>query len=617
MKKFLRYLWKTMKWIFIVFLLFLGSLFFREQRIPKFLVDKITDRCSNESLLVRCESAAYGIGRGLTLTGLRLYDRTQTNSISPIASAKVLSVRFMARQVYIDGLKYPRLPNSYYQPGECHERNTPIRARFPDLGKFDLRLDRPEVLGIAPRTVRANVEVVPTLLSISDIHLVWPDLRRLMAVDGDFKVDLLSQHLRSEVQGLATQPQIRPLLVALDVPSSYRYFDAFTDVPDPIPAHGVFECDLRNGDFWMNLGLKLGTCKYNGVPFERADGTLSLYVYTRGTNCNARFGVDLKDATDRDGRHLSGKLGIDLTNEVVRLAYDVHSGLQLKDALNVADFFNDGTLDFVVCDSAPTLSVKGTSGTSVEDKGHNDIAFSASLGCGSVYGFQVRDMKADFALKGDTLEFSEVTARGKDGGSLRLTDRLEIPDFDGSRMAFHPKISYTGGSLDELADILKFDLGERDGRVDATWEVSGVATSNIVETLNGKGKIRVSEGHLAQMKLFAGLTKVVAEKVPGVDAIVTQSDASCDFTITNGVFCSDNVYIEGGLVSLKAWGAYDIGKDNLDFTSRIQFLRNESLMGKLLHPITWPFTKLLLEFKAKGPLDGADWEYISIIDRIL
>ena len=40
-------------------------------------------------------------------------------------------------------------------------------------------------------------------------------------------------------------------------------------------------------------------------------------------------------------------------------------------------------------------------------------------------------------------------------------------------------------------------------------------------------------------------------------------------------------------------------------------------MGKLLHPITWPFTKLLLEFKTKGPLDDADWEYISIIDRIL
>ena len=617
MKKFLRYLWKTMKWIFIVFLLFLGSLFFREQRIPKFLVDRITDRYSSEACLIRCDSVSYGIGRGLTLTGLRVYDRGQTNSILPAVSARKMSVRILSRAVHVVGLRYPRLPSSYYVEGECRERNTPITARFPDLGRFELKLDDAEILGIAPRSVRAMVEVSPTLLTVSDIHLVWPDLRRLMSVDGNLKVDLLGQRLRSEIRGLATQPQIRPLLVCLDVPSSYRYFDAFTDVTDPIPAHGIFESDLRNGDFWMKLGLKLGACKYNGVPFERADGLLELYVYTRGTNCNARFGVTLADAVDRDGRHLAGKLGVNLSNEVSRLSYDVKSSIRLKDALDVADFFNDGTLDFIVCDSAPTIEVKGTSGTSVADKGHNDISFKASLGCGSVYGFQVRDLKADFALKGDTLDFSEVTARGKDGGMLRLTDHLEIPDFDGDRLAFHPKISYTGGSLDELADILKFDLGERDGRVDAAWEMSGVASTNILETLNGRGKIRVSEGHLAQMKLFAGLTTVVAEKVPGVDAIVTQSDASCDFIVSNGVFRSDNIYIEGGLVSLKAWGAYDIPKDRLDFTSRIQFLRNESLMGKLLHPITWPFTKLLLEFKTKGPLDDADWEYISIIDRIL
>lgn len=616
MKRFLRYLWKAMKWIFIVFLLFLGSLFFREQRIPKFLVERMTDRYSTDELLIRCEGASYGIGRGLTLTGLRVYPRGKMNSLSPMLSAKVLSVRFLARAVHVVGLKIPRLSDSYYH-GECRERNAAVEGSFPNLGKFDLTLDTPEILGIAPRTVRASVEVSPTVLKIDDIHLVWPDLRRLMAVDGDLRVDLGSQRLRSEIRGLATQPQIRPLLVALDVPSSYRYFDAFTDVSDPIPAHGVFECDLRNGDFWMKLGLKLGDCRYNGVPFRRADGLLDLYVYTRGTNCNARFGVDLADAEDREGRHLSGRLDIDLTNDVARLAYDVRSGLRLKDALDVADFFNDGTLDFIVCDTAPTIQVKGTSGTSVADKGHNDVSFSTSLGCGSVYGFQVRNLKADFRLKGDVIDFSEVTARGKDGGSIRLTDRLEIPDFDGNRLTFHPRISYMGGSLAEMADVLQFDLGERDGRVDATWEMSGCATTNLLETLNGHGKIRVSEGHLAQMKLFAGLTKVVAEKVPGVDSIVTQSDASCDFTVSNGVFRSENIYIEGGLVSLKAWGAYDIAKDDLNFTSRIQFLRNESLMGKLLHPITWPFTKLLLEFKAKGPLDGADWEYISIIDRIL
>ena len=142
-------------------------------------------------------------------------------------------------------------------------------------------------------------------------------------------------------------------------------------------------------------------------------------------------------------------------------------------------------------------------------------------------------------------------------------------------------------------------------------------TTNSVRGLNGTGSLKVTDGMLAQMKLFAGLTKLVAEKVPGVGFLVNQSQASADFTIENGVFKSDNVRIEGGFISIKAAGTYDIADDNLDFTVRVQFLKSDTMMGQILHPITWPFTKLLLEFKAKGPLDDPDWEYVSVIDRIL
>ena len=64
------------------------------------------------------------------------------------------------------------------------------------------------------------------------------------------------------------------------------------------------------------------------------------------------------------------------------------------------------------------------------------------------------------------------------------------------------------------------------------------------------GSLKVTDGMLAQMKLFAGLTKLVAEKVPGVAFLVNQSQASADFTIENGVFKSDNVRIEGGFISV-------------------------------------------------------------------
>ena len=169
----------------------------------------------------------------------------------------------------------------------------------------------------------------------------------------------------------------------------------------------------------------------------------------------------------------------------------------------------------------------------------------------------------------------------------------------------------------DFATAFGMDVGDRHGIVEGCVDLSGPLASNAVERLNGSGRISCSNGHLAQMKLFAGLTKLLADYVPGVGYIVNQSDASADFTITNGVFKTENLFIEGGLISLKGWGTYDIGKDELDFTVRVQFLKNESLMGKLVHPVTWPFTKLLLEFKASGSLEEPKWDYISILDRIL
>ena len=141
--------------------------------------------------------------------------------------------------------------------------------------------------------------------------------------------------------------------------------------------------------------------------------------------------------------------------------------------------------------------------------------------------------------------------------------------------------------------------------------------TNDVRTLCGSGTLKITEGHLAQMKLFAGLTELLAEKIPGVSFLVNQTQASADYTITNGVFKSENVFIEGGLISIKGWGQYDIAADNLDFTVRVQFLKEQSMVGKIIHPVTLPFTKLLLEFKVDGPIDDPKWRYIKILDRIL
>lgn len=605
-----------MKVIFIVFLVFLGTLFFREQRLPQSWVDRATDAMSSSNVIFRCEGAAFGFSRGLHLKNVRVYDRTKSNSLEPVASARSVTVNPILRTVRAVEARYPRLPDSYYSP-ECHERNERLDFEMPRIPEFRLTLLRPEILGLAPERVTAQVNVRSRWFMLDEVRVSWPGADRRLFADGAFRFDLVSQTAHGEVRGRSTVGLIRPLIVALDVPSALPYMDAFTELPEPVPASGEFDVNLENGDFRMSLDLKPVMGRYNGVPMSRAEGTLGLYAYTRGTNSNVNLDVKLPVALDPEGSRLAGTIGLRLTNDVVRLSYDVDSRIGFREALEIADFIDPGELDMVVCDTKPAITVVGRSGTSAEDADYNDIKFSARLEKGSFMGFQLRDLVAKFSLVKDRLEFESLSAAGKTGGRYDATAFLSFPGFEKDGAEFGVSVKCGGGTLEELADALSFDLGERDGKVDGWCEFTGPLSTNRASRLNGSGSIKIADGHLAQMKLFAGLTKQLADKVPGVGFVVNQSDASVDFTVTNGVFRSENVYIEGGLISLKGWGSYDMAKDDLDFTVRVQFLKNESILGKLVHPVTWPFTKLLLEFRATGPLDDPKWEYISILDRIL
>ncbi|MBQ1345003.1 MAG: hypothetical protein IIY62_01450, partial [Kiritimatiellae bacterium] len=299
-----------MKWSFIAFLIFLGSLFFREQRLPKSWVDKAAARLSTTNVVVACESATYGFRRGLTLSGVNVYDTTRRNALEPALHARTVNIDWTARQVRAVGLRVSRMPDSYYST-ECRERNEPLEGDFPVVREFRLVLDRPEVLGVRPERVALQVTLNRRYAALDDIHLDWfPSDGRRTSLDGRFRVDLDTQKVTGEVRGLATQAQVRPLLEALDIVSSLPYIDAFTDIPEPIPVRSTYEIDLARGDFGMGLKMQPTMGKYNGVPMVRADGSLGVYTAIRGTNCNVRLDVGLVSAVDPQGRKLSGGIGL-------------------------------------------------------------------------------------------------------------------------------------------------------------------------------------------------------------------------------------------------------------------------------------------------------------------
>lgn len=606
---------RTVKIIFIVFLLLLVLLYFREQRLPKFLTDRIADMLSSENVVLRFESAVFGLKNGVGLVGVKLFDKTKENWMEPVAVARQVQVNHFLRRVRIVGLRYPRLPDGYYDH-ETRERNERVRGTFTKLPEFRLVLEDCDILGIAANRVTADVNVTRKWIALDEIHVDWPDRDQRLAVDGHFRLDLIEQRVRAGVYGLAKIEHIRPLIETLDVTSALEYMDAFTELPEPVPARAEFDVNLVNNDFKMKLDLRPTMGRYRSVPMSRAEGIIDFSSVTRGTNCNLRFVLDLPIAIDAEGRRFGGQIEMNRTNGVIQLDYDVRSAIAFNDILTVADCVDPAVLSSIECVTPPLATMKGRSCVSGGDLDANDLDFSVKLKRGAVMGMKVNDLNADFKLRRDSFLFRDVLATGKTGGKIRGDGRLTLPNFNPDDATFAVNLEYRDGSLDELADFFKFDLGDRRGKVDGTFSFDGSATTNCMASLCGKGSVKVTEGHLAQMKLFAGLTALLADRVPGVGYLVNQSQASADFTVSNGVFRTENFYIEGGVISIKGWGSYDIVSDNLDCKVHVRFLKEESTMGKLVHPVTWPFTKLLLEFRGTGPIDSPNWTYVSLIDRM-
>lgn len=620
LKKSLKYSIWAMIVLFIVFVLFLGSLFFREQKLPRFVVDMITETYSTENFLIDCENAYFSFRYGLRLFNISLYDMRKDDAVSaPVARAKIVHYEFSKKTLYLDKLEYERLSDSYYNPEEDGSPDeSPLDFEIPDIPVTTIVMTSPSILGLTPDKVVCNVNMIPKMNSIAfnDIEIISPSRSGDIVLSGNALMDLENQKFTSHIKGMATQSQIRPLIETLDVQCALPYMDAFTDIPVPVKSDAFFDVDLLTGDFGMDLKLdveKMG--KYNSVPMAYAKGGINFNSKKIDGRRNLVTKIYVTDAEDCEGRKMSGWVMVDDFTGKFKVAYDCKTELKIEDAIKIADFIDPSVFDFMEFDAGSCVTVEGFTGTSSETLEFNDLKGTVRAEKGSLGGFKFSNLSGGYSLKEDVVTL-DASLTGNDGGKVDFAGFILCEKFEEDKARFALKGSYRDGTLREWADALRLDLGERKGNVDIDLDISGVASSNMWNTVNGSGKIKISDGHLARVKVFSGLTEFLAAKVPGVSFLVDQTQASADFKFTNGVFSTDNLYIEGGLVSIKGWGNYDIANDNLDFVIRVQFMKKESIAGKIIHPLTFLVTKTFLEFKVSGSIDDPKWENIQITDRI-
>ncbi len=323
--------------VIIVFLLFAGSLFFREQVLPSVWVEEACDRLLPTNIVIHIDSLSFGFRHGLHVRNLKLYDTASADVMRPVVSAESIAVNFITKKIHATALTYTRLPDSYYAPGN-KERNCRLEVQLPEFPRYSFVLERPDILGIRPARLIGEIEISNNRFFAEQLFLEWPDTDTHMTIKGFCWVDIPAQEVYGEIRGLARQSHIRPLLVCLDVPSAYPYFDAFTEVPSPVPSFCSWKVNLVNNDFDLRLKLHPEMGKYNSVPMKRVDGDIHLHVYTRGTSLNYHQTIGPIQGVGIHNENLGGTVIVDGTNGYNRVTVKAESALPVADLLKIGGF---------------------------------------------------------------------------------------------------------------------------------------------------------------------------------------------------------------------------------------------------------------------------------------
>ena len=610
---------------------------FLEIAAPQSTLEYVSRKFSSEDWLVRIDSVKWRFPGRIGIKGLRVFDRKKGDA-KPFLSAENVTVRLslsrlpwnlkrIVRAVSVERLRMPRLPDGYYIPDSVEfpgapdfkERDEPLKLKIPEIKPFRLTLIEPDILDLKARCVTVgDVSAHGDVLRFEGVRVEFPDRDAKMEVTGSCELNIPAQRIVGSVHGQTRQGNIRPMLQALDIANCYQFVDAFTGVTTPVDAGCRFEVNLRNSDLRIFLDLNPTGGAYRRVPLKSAQGNVDIRVFVRDHFQNARISVGPVNAVMADGTHMTGAVFYENTNDVGYVTFrNVHSTTSLSNALAVADVLNDGTLDCLQPEKGTEISLDGIMAVDPVHAATNHIDGRLYFSEGTFFGVPLRNAQTEFRLRGDRVAFDNAKASMPNGGDLNGDGLVSIPGFREDQAAFRVAIKGTDIALEDALASLGISSDVKEGKISGSVEFGGPLTTALVSRVDGKVSVSLRNGRLARLRLFAGLTDYLAKNVPGVSSLVDQSNAEVEGVISNGVINASKIMVSGGVFAITGSGTYSMPEDRIDAKVRVRIFKNDSLIGRLANPITWTFSKLLMEFKVYGPIDSPQWEYISVIERLL
>ncbi len=322
---------------------------------------------------------------------------------------------------------------------------------------------------------------------------------------------------------------------------------------------------------------------------------------------------DLRACT-REGGTMSGELRWLMPREQpLHISFDLRSQMDLP-SINQAFGANLGELASAWRFSEfPALHMRGNIEHPQGGGWTTELVAEAWTGPGHWRGIDFDSLVLSMRNGPSATSVDSLSARmcgGELGGWLRFAHpRGEPSAFTCSLALTNADLTPTGIALQSLGSGKPpaHPTPQRAGRVDLAFE-GGAAIGNLLDTLRGRGHLRVYDADLGSVGVFGALSDVLLSLGIGVGTFTFDSLQS-SLSVDNGLVLFEEAQLSGPSAIVDARGGLALADQRLDFDARVFLMLGQqrsafNIVGLLLSPFGY-----VLELRLRGTLDEPTWRF--------
>jgi len=366
-----------------------------------------------------------------------------------------------------------------------------------------------------------------------------------------------------------------------------------------------FEGNINRDFNWVDSmtlegDFEVGGSSYNDVDFAMAESKLT--IYTSKTNSMIK---GEKSRVFRDKGSVFGNFITEGDYSDIRFqGTSTIEPVELLKLMKIKNKFVED-IDFV---NHPTINATG----SVCPDNYTNNAFFGKIEAGDfIYSnFTFTAFSSRVIVNGVTNQFKEFNSDfydGKINGDLTFN----ILDNTYTNVKYYGNFSLNSVNYGLFAAALEIQNSEDvSGRLYGRIALDGNIDENAWSRMNARGYISIKNGWLFRMRIFGGLTQLLAKIIPGLNFVMSQSDATVDFEMKNGVADISRFVLNGDVLSISGNGKVNMAERTYNMKFQVKFMKQHTFVAKFINTVVWPISKLF-EMRLTGTFEKPVWKAVN------